>query len=592
MRAVYLLLLISTLLALPAQLLAETSFPNTTANANKSPPVDNNNGFTQSNEFLPVEQAYLLTAEFDSSSQLRVYWEVAEGYYLYRHGFQFQLMDGDQVLETEVIIPAGLETEDEYFGRVEVYYHNADLSIKNIPASNHLTLTITSQGCADAGLCYPPYSQYFQLDSRQLTVTEVDKAAIIKTTKPVTLSNSAQANSLFYMLLLAIMGGAILNLMPCVFPVLSLKVLAFANDKDRSQVMHGLFYSAGVVVSFVIVAALLVSLQAAGEAVGWGFHLQSPWFVAALAYLFFVMGLSLSGFIEFGGQMMNIGGSLAQKSGYSGSFFTGVLATIVASPCTAPFMGTALGYAVTQPTAIALLVFAALGIGMALPVLALSCSPTLLNKIPKPGPWMEQLKQLLAFPLYVTAVWLSWIVGRQAGVNGMGLLLLGCVLITFALWLWSEQTWKRTLSACCAAIAIGILTSPLMQPTTNNQHNDQSWQTYSPQVLSDLRQQGKPVFLNITADWCLTCLANEKVTLSSTAVKQALVNTGITYLKGDWTNHDPVITDLLAQYGRSGIPLYVIYPAVVDQPGEVLPQILTQDIVLEAIALATNQALR
>ena len=572
MRAVFFVLLYTLLLAQPASLFANTdsfSFPANTTVA-------------EEDKFLPVEQAYRLITEFDAPGELRLYWEIEDGYYLYRHGFQVELSANGEILDSDLVIPKGLAKDDEYFGRVEVYYNYADLSLKGIPNSANLALTVTSQGCADAGLCYPPYAEYFQLDSQHLSVTKVDPPDA-QSADNASIAASQQSGSLLYMILLAMMGGAILNLMPCVFPVLSFKVLAFANDKNHSQVTHGFVYAAGVVISFVVVAAILVSLQAAGEAIGWGFHLQSPWLVAALVYLFFVMGLSLSGFIELGGSLMNIGGNLTQKSGYSGSFFTGVLATVVASPCTAPFMGTALGYAITQPTYIALLVFAALGVGMALPVLILSGSPKLLNKIPKPGPWMESLKQLLAFPLYATAVWLSWVVGKQAGVNGMALLLMGCVLITLALWLWTDSWWKRVISASCAALAIAILTSPLMKPVDSLPRTNSEWQAYTPQTLAELRTQGTPVFLNITADWCITCLANEKITLNTDAVKQAMKASGVVYLKGDWTNRNAIITALLKEHGRTGIPLYVAYPADSQKPGILLPQILSQDIVIDAL---------
>ena len=246
-------------------------------------------------------------------------------------------------------------------------------------------------------------------------------------------------------------------------------------------------------------------------------------------------------------------------------------------------MGTALGYAITQPPAIALLVFAALGVGMALPVVILSSSPKLLNKIPKPGPWMERLKQLLAFPLYATAVWLSWVVGKQVGVNGMALLLFGCILITLALWLWSDRLWQRLISACCAALAIAILTSPSIKPMDTATQNDSEWQAYSPQTLAELRARGTPVFLNITADWCITCLANENLTLNTDAVKQAIQTSGVVYLKGDWTNRNAMITALLKKHGRNGIPLYIAYPADPQKPAILLPQILSQDIVIDTL---------
>ena len=547
-------------------------------------------GLVIEDDFLSVEDAYILNAEFQPDGHLRLNWQISDGYYLYRHGFSVELIDENGIVEAGITIPTGLEKHDEYFGDVEVYYHNADIVLGPIPTSTQLQLAVTSQGCADAGLCYPPYTQHFQLDPAELSVAVMSSArekSSIDNQRPSD-QKTADFGSLPAMLLLALIGGAILNLMPCVFPVLSLKVLAFANDRDRSQSVHGLAYTSGVVLSFVAVAAILVSLQAAGEAIGWGFHLQSPWFVAALTYLFFVMGLSLSGFVEFGGRIMNLGGGLTQKTGYSGSFFTGILATVVASPCTAPFMGTALGFAVTQPTFVALSVFAALGFGMALPVLLLSYSPKLLAKIPRPGPWMDQLKQLLAFPLYATAVWLSWVVGNQTGVNGMALLMLGCVLITLAIWLWRGGIVKRAIAVSCATVALVILASSLLEPKTQLvDGSDQSWRTYSPEKLSELRAQEKAVFINITADWCITCLANERAVLSTDTVRQAMESSGIAYLKGDWTNRDRQITALLKEYGRNGIPLYIMFANDNADRGKILPQILTTETVLQAINEAT-----
>ncbi len=542
--------------------------------------------------FLPVDEAYIINVliekDIEKKQRLRINWQIAEDYYLYRHSFKFLLTDDkNQAVDIETVIPTGLKKEDEYFGKVEVYYHNADVSLKDLPQKQQLTLSVTSQGCADAGLCYPPRTHFYQIDTESGTVNKISENPLNSTTAANLnddIGINKQSESLPYMLLLALLGGMILNLMPCVFPVLSLKVLAFANDKDHSQALHGVTYTVGVVISFIIVATVLISLQAAGEAIGWGFHLQSPWFVSALAYLFFVLGLSLSGVIEFGGQWMNFGNRFASQSGYSGSFFTGILAAVVASPCTAPMMGTALGFAVTQPPVIAVSVFAALGLGMALPVLLLSCSPKLLKKIPKPGKWMEQFKQLLAFPLYATAVWLAWVVGKQTGVNGMAILLLGCVLIALAVWFWttSNGTMTKILGALIAVASLTLLNSPFLTTDTGDDQ-PQNWTAYSPEILEKLREQGKPVFLNVTADWCITCLANEKVALDTETVQQALQNSGITYLKGDWTNHDPNITALLKEHRRNGIPLYLVYPS---NQGEVqiLPQILTSSILLEAFS--------
>jgi thiol:disulfide interchange protein len=536
------------------------------------------NGFGMTDEFLAVEEAYKLTVEFENKQQLRLNWQIAEAYYLYRHGFSIELIHNGETVSLTPEISSGLEHQDEYFGLVEVYYLQADIFLPAIPASQDLTLAVTSQGCADAGLCYPPHTEHFQLNSLNMTVAALAEPPVKKVPAP---DADSDLSSLPYMLILAMLGGVILNLMPCVFPVLSLKALAFARDTEHDHKIQGLVYTAGVVSSFVFIAAILMSLKAAGEAVGWGFHLQSPWFVAGLAYLFFVMGLGLSGLIEMGNSWMNVGGELSSKPGYTGNFFTGVLATVVASPCTAPFMGTALGFAVTQPTLIGLSIFAALGVGMALPLLLLSCMPRLLSKIPKPGPWMETLKQVLAFPLYGTAVWLCWIVGKQAGVNAMGLILLGCTLLALALWLWNNHLWRRSLSAVCAALALSILTSSFLQ--ANSGESAHNWQPYSPSTLAELRQQGKPIFVNITADWCITCLANEQLTLNTEPVKQALIEEGIVYLKGDWTNHDPLITQLLAQYQRTGIPLYLFFPAGSNSEAQLLPQILTSDSLLAVL---------
>ncbi|WP_339672887.1 protein-disulfide reductase DsbD [Dasania marina] len=557
--------------------------------------------FDEAPTFLPVEEAYQLSGFFNQDHSLELHWQIAPSYYLYKHSFKFTLnaspltKEGSQnTLPIKADIEAGLAKQDEYFGDVEVYYHSSAVTLTDIPKTGEYQLTVTSQGCADAGLCYPPRKQLFAINADQQSLTEIMAADISSAANSATSNNNvADGNnpapsSLLYALMLAIMGGAILNLMPCVFPVLSLKILSFTQDKDHNHSLHGISYSVGVVVSFVAVAATLIGLQAAGQAIGWGFQLQSPWFVAALAYLFFVMGLSLSGAIELGQSWMGLGNKLAAKQGYSGSFFTGVLATVVASPCTAPFMGTALGYAITQDAATALLVFAALGLGMALPVLIMAHSPRLLNKLPKPGPWMEQLKQFLAFPLYATTLWLCWVIGKQTGVNGMLLILIGCLLIALALWLWQQHWLRKTLSLACLATALWLISNPLLTPSSE-QTSDKTWQAYSPELLSTLRQQQQLIFVNLTADWCITCLANEKITLDTDEVKAGFLAHKVRYLKGDWTNHDPAISALLQQHGRTGIPLYLLYPATADSSAIVLPQILSKSMLLEKIAQFSNK---
>ncbi len=401
---------------------------------------------------------------------------------------------------------------------------------------------------------------------------------------------------LWLILLMAASGGLILNLMPCVFPVLSLKALALAanSGQQQQQRQDAVAYSLGVVVSFLVLAGSLLFIRAAGTAVGWGFQLQSPWLVASLAYLLFALGLSLSGVVQFGLGLMNAGSSLTSQKGPKGSFFTGVLAVVVASPCTAPFMGGALGYAVTQPPAIALLIFAALGLGMALPFLLLAYFPTLARALPKPGAWMDTLKQLLAYPLYLSAVWLAWVFGRQVGIDGLALLLCGAVAIALACWLWGQWQVKRqgilqpTVAFALLGLALLCIWLPYAAaPASTNASAEAAWQRWSPERLAELKAANRPVLVNMTADWCITCLVNERVALDTESSKAALALYDVTYLKGDWTRRDAAITDYLHHYQRDGVPLYVLYwPG---QPPEVLPQILTPDTLRQTLERLSRQ---
>ncbi|MBV2130958.1 protein-disulfide reductase DsbD family protein [Arsukibacterium indicum] len=405
-------------------------------------------------------------------------------------------------------------------------------------------------------------------------------------------------SSLWLILVMAAGGGLILNLMPCVFPVLSLKALSIAGNSQqrRQQRRDAIFYSAGVVLSFLALAGLLIALRAAGNAIGWGFQLQSPLLVGLLAYLLLALGLSLSGLVQFGLGLMNAGGELTAKSGGKGSFFTGVLAVVVASPCTAPFMGTALGYAVTQSPQVALLVFAALGLGMALPFLLLAYIPALARLLPKPGAWMETLKQLLAWPLYLSAVWLVWVFGRQTGIDAVALLLVGMVALAAALWLWGRVQlgagwFNRLAMLVLMLLALVTLWQVASQPVSDGNIDQQSerqhWQSWSPEKLAELQQQGKPVLVNMTADWCITCLVNERVALNTERSKAALKDYNVSYLKGDWTRRDGDITAYLQQYQRDGVPLYVLYwPG---QPPQVLPQILTPDTLRQTFESLSQQ---
>jgi len=413
----------------------------------------------------------------------------------------------------------------------------------------------------------------------------------------ITNATAVSEMNLLLVFAFALLGGLILNLMPCVFPVLSLKVLSLASNSKSSQQekrLHGLAYTAGVIVAFLILASVLLSLQAGGALIGWGFHLQSPWFISLLIFLFFIMGLSMSGVVEFGTSIMGVGTELQDKEGYTGSFFTGILASVVASPCTAPFMGAALGFAFTQTASIALTVFVALGLGMALPFLLVSFNPTLSKLLPHPGKWMLTFKQILAFPLYATAVWLLWVLGNQTGTDGMALVIACCVLLAAAAWLYQRRHdiqsafWRYAnalIILLCLAVTIGVVRSPLLETQTiaSGISEDAAYEAYSDARLAELRSNGQPVFVNMTASWCITCLVNEKVALNSEAVITALAENNITYLKGDWTNNDPEITEVLRRYETSGVPLYLMYPSDPSLPAEVLPQILTTGIVLDAI---------
>lgn len=411
------------------------------------------------------------------------------------------------------------------------------------------------------------------------------------------------SNELLYVIILAMAGGLLLNLMPCVFPVLSLKAIGLmeaAHISHQAQRLHGLAYTLGVMVFFCAVAGILYLLKAGGASIGWGFQLQTPWFVALLAYLLFILGLSFSGVLEFGSRFMGVGESLMYRGGYLGSFFTGALAAIVASPCTAPFMGTAIAFAIAQPPLYSLLVFLALGLGMALPFLLIAFVPRLGHILPKPGPWMGIFKQVMAFPLYLTTIWLLWVLGRQTSVTGMAIVLVGMVLLLFAIWLrhlrsqpkgrWRQVNMVLTVAATVSAFA--ILAMPVLEAPESAgaaAAKGDFWEPYSEARLAELRTQGRPVFVNMTADWCITCIVNERVALSLPRVRQSFKENNIVPLQGNWTNREPEITRFLEAFGRSGVPLYVLYPPGSDAEPVVLPQWLGPMTIMDALKAIENR---
>ncbi|MBX3480870.1 MAG: thioredoxin family protein [Caulobacter sp.] len=395
----------------------------------------------------------------------------------------------------------------------------------------------------------------------------------------------------------AFLGGLILNLMPCVFPVLSMKAAALAGHahEPRGARAQGLAYGAGVLVSFLALAGLLIALQMGGAAIGWGFQLQSPPVVAMLALLMTAVALNLSGVFEVGSSLQGAGQGLASRQGLIGSFFTGALAVAVASPCTAPFMGSALGFTLGQPPLVTLSVFAGLALGFAAPFVALTFIPGLLALLPRPGAWMDVLRRLLAFPMYGAVAWLVWVLSQQTDAQGLALALMALLLAAFGLWVWGQARGARRglqlLAALCLIGAAALALTPRASASgpvaeapaaADAAAADVPHEAWSPERLAALRAEGRPVLVNFTAAWCVTCQVNEKVALSTREVAEALKTSNAVYLKGDWTRRDPVIAAALAEHGRAGVPLYLVYAPGAPTP-RVLPQLLTPGMVARAL---------
>jgi thiol:disulfide interchange protein DsbD len=421
------------------------------------------------------------------------------------------------------------------------------------------------------------------------------------TPAPVAITPPAVSSwGLVLALLGALLGGLILNLMPCVFPVLAMKVLGFARhaDDQRAHRISGLAYTAGVLASFLALGGLLLALRAAGEGLGWGFQLQNPWVVAALAMLFATLGLNLAGVFEFGQFVPSSVASFQAKHPVADAFLTGMLAVAVASPCTAPFMGASLGLAVSLPGAQALSVFAAIGLGLALPYLLASWIPAVARALPRPGAWMATFRHLLAFPMFATVVWLMWVLGQQSGINGVTALLALLVAVAFMLWTLTLDGWARKLLAPLALAVLALLGSTLgpqlgqmdtsatppttAQPTAPGAPVALHWQAWTPEREAALRASGQPVFVDYTAAWCVTCQYNKKTTLAHPAVLADLAAKKVQLLRADWTRRDPAITAALAQLGRNGVPVYVLHQA--GQAPVVLSEVLSVDEVRAALA--------
>jgi len=393
--------------------------------------------------------------------------------------------------------------------------------------------------------------------------------------------------TLWLAMVFALIGGLILNVMPCVLPILAMKALSLANHGAHGR-SESFAYAAGAILSFAALGLAIVLLQAGGESIGWGFQLQSPVAVAGFALLVFAVGLNLSGLFEVGS--ITAGEGLASRSGLPGAFFTGVLAVAVAAPCTAPFMAAALGFALSQSALSALAVFVSLGIGFSLPFLLFGIWPKALAFIPRPGPWMLTFKQALAFPMYAAAAWLAWVLSQQAGPSGVAILLGAAIALALGAWLWSVTrnlaSLGRAIGMAAALLVllaglfgISLLRNASAAPAAQT---SKAGEAYTADKLASLRAANRPVFIDATAAWCITCLVNEEAVLSRDSVKSAFAAKKVAYLIADWTNRDPAVTALLKDNGRSGVPLYLYYAPGAKAP-IILPQILTESGVLGAL---------
>ena len=540
-------------------------------------------------EPLPVDKAYVFEAIATSPSEVLVRFTMPKGYYLYRD--KTSLRANNATLGSPRW-PEGKQHDDASFGKTTVYFDQVEvpIAVTGAPAGQPVHLTSTFQGCLEGSVCYPPTTRSLDvaLTSGVGAAGGATVSAAIDTAQQQARPETPATGSLFAALFAALLGGLILNLMPCVLPVLSLKALSILEGGESPQKArkHVLWYTAGVMISFAAVGLAVIALRQAGLAYGWGYQLQQPLIVAILVYVIVAIGLSLSGVVQFGVGLTNAGQGLASRSGPAGDFFTGVLAVVVASPCTAPFMGSALAFAFASSTVVAFLVFIALGLGLALPFLLIGFVPAFGRLLPRPGAWMETLKQLLAFPMYLTAAWLIWVLGNQRGVDAIGLVLVGVIVLGLALWWFERSRYGSGAWRALAFVALLLAIPPLyaiakLQRSTATPADVAGQVAFSPAKLDELRKSGKAVFVDVGADWCTTCKVNERAVLHTDAFRDLLKRTDTVFVVADWTNPDPDIEAFLAKYHSVGVPLYVVFRK--GEEGHALPTVLTNGIVQEAL---------
>ena len=568
---------------------------------------------------LPVTQAFALKTSIAKPGTITLHFDIAPHYYLYRGRIHAKILTPG-VTAGALQTPAGIREHDPYLGDVEIYHDAVEASLPYsaagaMPAT--LKVAVSYQGCheIEPKICYPPNTETFTLPASgggpvgaagggnaingsvpRDSITASLAAAPASPTAATPESGAQPASQvnmgLAFALLLAFVGGLILNLMPCVLPVLAIKAVGVleSGESRRRARTDALAYAAGVIATFLAIGLTILGLRGAGHAIGWGTQLQQPLIVAVLACVLFAVGLSMSGAVQFGAGLGNVGATLTRRGGAAGHFFTGVLAVVVATPCTAPFMGVALAYAFVAPASHELLVMLVLGIGLALPLTLIGLVPALARLLPKPGRWMETLKQILAFPMYLSAVWLVWVLAHQRGADAVALVLVAMVLLAAAFWWHGRGRPERKIGhAFTAVLALAAVVSLYgvahIAPPARAATSDGSSVAFSPAKLQSLRDAGTPVFVDIGADWCVTCKANEYAVLNTQTFRDLLEKTGAVYMKGDWTDVDPEIGAYLQEFHSPGVPLYVVYPRG-GGAGRALPTVLTASLVRNALVHA------